>query len=184
MVPQTMTLCSQTMIANLYCKGVSAKLDKRQAVLERPGLPDWDVRKLVAQLLLEETIETIYALGLDVSMLKDGIFKVKYSDQPPEAYARQLEVVIDGCCDTIFTATGIMAACGVSDLPHLNEVNRANMAKFPGGQAILNESGKYTKPEGWKSPDHENLFLKLGPHANLKEVADRLVSTAERENRA
>ena len=65
-----------------------------------------------------------------------------------------MEAIIDGCCDTIYVATGTLAVCGVPDLPHLDEVCRANNAKFPGGQGVCNTYGKYTKPEGWVPPNH------------------------------
>ena len=43
------------------------------------------------------------------------------------------------------------------------EVQRSNMAKFPGGRAVMNESGKAVKPEGWTPPDIEGVLKNQDP---------------------
>jgi hypothetical protein len=78
-----------------------------------------------------------------------------WKHQPPDLIG-----IIDGCCDTIYVTVGTLCAMGVPDLPHLDEVNRANNDKFPGGVAFLNEDGKFLKPEGWTPPDHQHVISK------------------------
>jgi predicted HAD superfamily Cof-like phosphohydrolase len=85
-----------------------------------------------------------------------------------------MESVIDGCVDTIYVATGTLAAYGVPDLPHIVEVNRANEAKFPNGKATLNDAGKFQKPEGWTGPDHALVRSKIAP-VNLFAIGQDLV---------
>lgn len=97
-------------------------------------------------------METLHALGLHITPIGTaGEFAV----HPDKRYEVNLEGIIDGGADAIYTATGVILACGAPDLPHLEEVCRANDSKFPGGVATIRPSdGKYLKPEGWKGPDH------------------------------
>lgn len=153
---------SIVMVSNLYTMGVAAKTDSRQAIPGQAMIPDHGTRRLRAQLVLEEALETVHALGFAVFAAdKSGsgcvVEEVDFiADRPPN-----LEQIIDGACDTIYVATGTMAVCGVSDMPHLAEVCKANDRKFPGGVAITNSNGKFQKPEGWVGPDHKKVMADL-----------------------
>lgn len=158
--------------SSLYTKGVAAKKDDRQKcpAVTSYIIPNEATRLLCAKLLLEETLETIYALGFEVfinfrgahhTLWKDTVRFIPFinpDEACQEAKQTQLMDVIDGCCDTMYVASGILAACGVPDMPHLNEVCRANNSKFPNNEAVIDAvTGKYLKPEGWVAPDHERV---------------------------
>lgn len=120
-----------------------------QNVPPSPVVPDQKTRLLRAQLILEETLETIQALGFNVDVSVEDL-TVKHS-----AYSS--EGVVDGCCDLMVVTLGTLCAFGVHDLPHMNEVCDCNDAKFANG-VIKDENGKVRKPEGWTGPDHARLL--------------------------
>jgi predicted HAD superfamily Cof-like phosphohydrolase len=151
-----------TAISNLFTMTASGEVKPEVALPEVPSIPPFGVRMLRARLILEESLETINALGFKIKPTETGFYNeirsmddlrlVSHGDAP------DLEGIIDGCCDVIYVATGTLLACGVPDVPHLDIVNRANNAKFPGGVATLNEYGKFQKPAGWEPPDHMTLI--------------------------
>lgn len=159
---------SDTARSNLFTMGVCASVDARQKINEPYAIPPAKVRELRARLILEEALETCYALGVVVAEAGNGShapqeiaiggLTFSASDHPEiQAGAEvepDLEGIIDGCCDTIYVCVGTLVACGIPDLPHLAEVNRANNDKFPNGVAMFNEHGKFQKPKGWRGPDH------------------------------
>lgn len=154
---------SSVMLSNLYTMEVASQADPRQNVPDTPGIPPEDVRLCRARLILEEAIETINALGF--TLCAEGDFQdpcfddVDDFDFKPDRIP-SLEDIIDGCCDSIYVCTGTLASCGVPDMPHLEEVCRANNAKFPGGKVIVNNDGKFLKPVGWTPPDHQTVLKK------------------------
>lgn len=174
---------SKTMDSNLFTMGVVAKIDPRRGLPEEPQLPSTATRLLRAQLILEEALETIQALGFEVQALdtvainKETIKAGDVALTPNQSV--DLFEIIDGCADTIYVATGTLAACGVADSPHLAEVCKCNDAKFPGGVAALNEHGKFQKPEGWVGPDHAAV-MKAYPF-NLKAISDAIVAYRSQE---
>lgn len=146
---------SPAMVSNLYTMTCTSQVDPKQTLPAVPyTVPCEDVRFLRAKLILEEALETISGLGFSVcgDPTSAWVDARPHADDPASWY--NVESVIDGCVDTIYVATGTLAAYGVPDLPHLIEVNRANDAKFPGGKATLNDIGKFQKPDGWVGPDH------------------------------
>lgn len=162
-------LISTTFCSNLFTKGAAVLFDGRQSIPAGAyTIPNDDVRLLAAKLVFEEAQETIRALGCIISQTNEGPLEVIPDDSwanrlwtdsnpgPMDTYERILVPIIDGACDTIYVATGVLAACGVPDQPHLAEVARANNSKFPNGVATINpKSGKYLKPPGWTPPRHE-----------------------------
>jgi predicted HAD superfamily Cof-like phosphohydrolase len=66
--------------------------------------------------------------------------------------------VIDGVCDLLYVAYGMMVAVGVDVEPYWEEVQRANMEKTSGPKR---EDGKQLKPEGWREPNHRQIWQKL-----------------------
>lgn len=163
----------------LFTMGVASAQDPRQAIPGEYTTPPADVRLLRARLILEEALETVNALGFnprttphDGSQVDVSMNRIYFE---PQATA-SLADIIDGCCDTIYVATGTLCACGAPDLIHLTEVNRANDAKFPGGKATMCEkTGKYLKPEGWQPPDHETVMAYAGK-PGLDAVSKQLVN--------
>lgn len=134
--------------------------DHRQKVPILPMLPSQESRELRARLILEEALETINALGFRVETAYQAqeVRKDTVNYFPVEETNREFFEIVDGCCDLIYVATGTLVSMGIPDLPHLKEVNRANNDKFPDGKAIVNEHGKYLKPEGWIGPDHSRVY--------------------------
>lgn len=153
-------LLSPTAMSNLFTKGCTARRDKRQKVRKSYSIPSIDTRKLLAQLILEEALETVKALGFNVATTRDLTVIQEIGDVAlrPTYESKDLEKIIDGCCDTIYVATGALVACGVPDIPHMQAVCGANNRKFPDGQVVFNEqTGKYLKPLGWVPPDHQMI---------------------------
>lgn len=169
------TVLSNTALSNLFTMGASAKNDPRQRVPDKYTIPDERTRELRARLHIEEAIETAEALGFKVYFAtpKEGIPVQAANEDIAEGkcYAHadkdiknlrlvsgpapNLNEIIDGCGDLIYVATGTMLVCGAPDNPHLECINRANNAKFPGGKAITDANGKFQKPAGWKPPNHD-----------------------------
>lgn len=155
----TMAGASNTAHANRFCRAAAAKVDARQEDPPRPyQVPPIESRFLMARLVFEEAKETIDALGFEVAQEFSGGFVIVPKFGSARDDTVDLEKVIDGACDTIFVATGVLVGCGVPDTPHLAEVCRANEAKFPNGLAVMNPStGKYLRPPGWVPPDHAKV---------------------------
>jgi predicted HAD superfamily Cof-like phosphohydrolase len=153
--------------SNLFTMRAASKSSHKSAVLQVVGepytVPSPDVLWLRLKLCFDELFEltracgfTVYApeppaLGVEMQLEEWKNLTVKHD------LDHDLEEIIDGVCDLIYVATGLLVACGVPDLPHLLEVNRCNNAKFPDGVAIISESGRYEKPVGWKPPIHTGL---------------------------
>lgn len=165
-----MNLSSEVFDSNVFTKGVAVKYDPRQAIPKEPyTIPNEATRLLLAKLVFEEAQETVRALGCVLSQTNDGPLEVviETSDDdvrrnPESPFALSMEDIIDGACDVIYVATGLLVACGVPDLPHLAEVCRANNSKFPGGVAVIDScTGKYLKPEGWQPPNHKKVEERL-----------------------
>ena len=159
-------LFTPTMISNLYTMTASAKKDARQALPASPRIPQADVRMLRARLILEEAFETVKGLGVEIacdvpiiSSLKDLSLHIRPEENG--GIVPNLEDIIDGACDTIYVATGTLAACGVPDVPHLLAVSKANDEKFPNGVATVDEFGKFVKPSGWVAPNHARTSASL-----------------------
>lgn len=153
--------------SNLFTMGCTAKLDERQKVPSQRSMPDAPTRELRAKLILEEALETIKGLGVIVRVAGDPESIVdlakndllRYDTKCPDGSDphKDMEEIIDGCCDLIYVAVGTLCVCGVPDVPHLKEVNRANNAKFPNGEPVMHPTipGKFGKPPGWTPPNHD-----------------------------
>lgn len=92
-----------------------------QEVPKKPCIPNVEIRRLRAKLILEEALETIHALGFE----PDLIF-----DKMDERFNPNLEQIVDGCCDLRVVTTGTLSACGVSDIRPQELVDENNLEKF------------------------------------------------------
>lgn len=172
--------------SNLFTKGVAAQHDKRQRVRKNYGVPDVEVRKLLAKLILEEALETVNAMGFTLSVSPGGTTGyLAHIDQCTFLHRgtqTDLLEVIDGCCDTVYVCVGALVACGVPDEPHLWEVCNANNTKFPGGTAKIDpETGKYLKPLGWEPPDHAAVRKRLRPLVDFTETTAQILAKRKNE---
>lgn len=114
-----------------------------QEVPPTPTIPNLDVRKLRARLILEEALETINkGLGLEVRV---GIAEpvsigsiTFWANSVPD-----LVELADGCADLKVVTVGTELAFGIDGEPVFNEVHRSNMSKFIDG--FRREDGKWQK---------------------------------------
>jgi predicted HAD superfamily Cof-like phosphohydrolase len=128
-----------------------------------PEIPDEATRILRATLILEEALETVTALGVEVTAT-NGTDSIVVNDPEVEHVFRatsevDLEGVVDGCADISVVTVGTLIAFGVDDESVLEEVDAANLRKFEPG-SYMREDGKWMKPPGWSPPDIEGVLRK------------------------
>jgi predicted HAD superfamily Cof-like phosphohydrolase len=126
-----------------------------QALPIKPSFPVDQVLQLRANLILEEALETIDALGFDV-LFVDGKLVAKHT--------RPVDIVkvVDGCADVSVVTIGTLSAFGVSDQPILEAVDANNLDKFGPGSYRRESDGKWMKPPGHKAADIMGLLIKQG----------------------
>jgi predicted HAD superfamily Cof-like phosphohydrolase len=139
----------------------------RQDLYDKPTLPSVKTRRLRASLILEEALETIQALGFEIffddshsTPIDHKRVLLKEIQHTHEDEMHTHERIVDGCADIIVVTTGCLSACGVSDVPILEEVDRNNLEKFGAG-GYKREDGKWIKP-----PDHNP--------PNIRQILERL----------
>lgn len=121
-----------------------------------PAIPSEEVRKLRANLIMEEAAETVAALG----------FTVEYSFKPDPDKKLDLVEIIDGCCDLSVVNEGTLIACGVPDRPFLEEVDQNNLDKIEKG--TTREDGKLIKPPDHRPPDIRSILVRLQTEELIK----------------
>ncbi len=132
-----------------------------QSTPDEPEIPEENIRILRAKLILEEALETITALGVQVSArTEQGSLTV--NDETTDLHFTSggnvdLEGVVDGCADISVVTVGTLIAFGVDDEPVLHEVDQANLRKFAPG-SYMREDGKWMKPPGWTPPDIDGVL--------------------------
>lgn len=144
----------------------------KQNVPSNPITPPPEVRALRAKLILEETLETIDALGCEVvagdqikqylitaKALKSGAVIITPTHDP------NLIEIVDGCTDIMVVTTGTLSACGVKDAVPQRLVDENNLAKFGPGHTIR-EDGKLIKPPGHKPPNIQAELIRQIDLAN------------------
>lgn len=100
-------------------------------------------------LLLEEALETIAALGYMVATEDGEIHCIDTLHLVPHNHGPNLVEIADGCADLRFVATCTLSTCGIADAPLQRLVDENNLSKFgPGGRRDP-VTGKWLKP-----PDH------------------------------
>ena len=154
------------------------------------GIPSNDVLILRAKLLLEETLETIEALGVAVYVhneTRDCATEVcKGADFSFHKEKPTLIVeVMDGLADLEYVNLGTAVAFGVDLDPFFKEVHRSNMSKCwtdaevatlhdpeliihmspqfePGGRkwVVLTKDGKYMKSPSYSPADIQGMLKK------------------------
>lgn len=126
------------------------KLVGSQHTPEEITEPSLEIRKLRAELILEEAFETIEALGFEVC----PTFGLLELDQQ----FNMIEV-IDGCCDISVVAIGTLISCGVPDALFLKEVDENNISKIQHG--TIREDGKLIKHPDHKPPRIQEILDSL-----------------------
>ena len=149
-----------------------------QHSVEDPWNPPIELLKLRARLILEEALETVFAMGMMVRVEEFGDdFGPFYiskrwleqenasleiqEDEGPNKSKFDLIEVIDGCCDISVVTTGTMVALGLPMEPFLEAIDQNNLEKFtmPGG--YRDAGGKWIKPPGHKKPDLKAILDKV-----------------------
>lgn len=168
---------SRMAISNLYTMGITCQNDPRQSIPDSAGMPNLETRRLRAKLILEEAFETVEALGFVVTGRvgkSESVLDPKRLHLVELSTGPNMEDAIDGCIDTMYVCVGTLMAMGVPDLPFANEVCRANEDKFPNGESVVNDAGKFLKPEGWNPPDILGVLNHHG-NAGLNELSKRII---------
>lgn len=81
--------------------------------------------------------------------------------QPLEDSVEHFVGVGDALVDLSYFIAGMGLEMGLPMDRMWDEVQRANMDKFPGGVALRRPDGKVVKPEGWKPPDHAGIIRQV-----------------------
>jgi len=126
-----------------------------QDLPKRPIMPSIQVRQLRANLILEEALETIEALGFAVKLNNNDFVAVPMGEP-------DIVKVVDGCADVSVVTIGTLSAFGVSDQPILTAVDENNLEKFGPGSYRRESDGKWMKPPGHKPADIMGLLIKQG----------------------
>lgn len=111
-----------------------------------PAMPAFPVRKLRANIIFEEALETLEGLGF-LPYWNGDSWTLK------EIHTPDLVKAVDGCADLRVVTTGTLSAMGVHDLALQEEVDRNNLMKFGPGSYRRESDGKWMKPPGHQPPD-------------------------------
>ena len=151
----------------------------KQTLPDRPTLPDEGIRLLRAKLILEEALETVFALGFSIEVngleitSKRGFKEYLHWDAHDSP---DLEGIADGCADIKVVTTGTLSACGIADDSVQREVDCNNLSKFehrcpkcekvlkensmpvnePSGSAVLGERKCLCCGTVWRSGYHND----------------------------
>jgi len=83
--------------------------------------------------------------------------------------ANDLPEMADALGDIIYVAIGMGVACGFPMREVFGEIQRTNMAKFPGGVVTRRPSdGKVLKPKNWTKPDIEGILARATESARAQ----------------
>jgi predicted HAD superfamily Cof-like phosphohydrolase len=139
-----------------------------QALPNCPTVPNEEVRRLRANLIIEEAIETVRALGFDIVVdneFCENSIKLELTESGPD-----LIDIIDGVADLTVVSTGTALACGIDPEPFQEEVDENNLAKFGPGHKIRKD-GKLVKPPDFKGPNIELLLEQFSHKEEVPECA-------------
>lgn len=113
-------------------------------------------RQLAANLVIEEAVEFVRALGFDPAIDEDG--EVVLKEEP--SYTPDLIQAADAIGDILVVTYGAANRLGVNGTAVFNEVHRSNMTKvWPDGTVHKRESdGKVIKPESYSPADIDSVL--------------------------
>jgi len=131
-----------------------------QEVPTKLTIPDKKTRELRASLILEESLETIKALGFDVFVLNSNGCDVQLTMDNAKFnlnHEPNMIEVADGCADVKVVITGTLSAFGIDDNELQDVVDENNLAKFGPG-SYRREDGKWMKPSNHQPPNIEEVL--------------------------
>jgi predicted HAD superfamily Cof-like phosphohydrolase len=149
------------------------RIEGQPSHLPAPIVPDAKTRALRAKLIFEEAMETINALGVEISFpnYNAGV-GILLNEIKGEGKAEviehefntvladdevSLEEIADGCADVSVVTMGTLVACGIPDDDLLQLIDTTNLDKFGPGHTIR-EDGKLMKPPTWQPPNIAGLL--------------------------
>ena len=145
---------------------------KQQSIPTRPTIPSNEVCRLRASLMLEEVLETVHALGIEVTVsLADGSQKpvdIKSFSFHNVAKPDLVEIA-DGLGDLdVVGPCGTASACGIAMEPIKAAIDANNLLKFAPGHSFR-EDGKLIKPANHPDVHDEicRLLIEQGADVSL-----------------
>lgn len=72
-----------------------------------------------------------------------------------------MEEVADGLVDLEYVTVGAAITLGIPHEKCWEEVQRANLAKYPDGHVLRDAQGKVQKPPGWTPPDIKGVLARF-----------------------
>ena len=119
------------------------------AISDVPPVSTPEVRKLRAQLIMEEAREFIEAAGLqEGGALADGTVPLWHTREP------DLVLMADALADILYVVLGAAVAFGIDLGAVFREVHRSNMSKlWPDGTVHKSAVGKVIKPPTYSPAD-------------------------------
>lgn len=127
-----------------------------------PAAPEIRHGYLRAKLILEEAIETAFAL---VGARNGQVLVHTQLNEVLQQMARDkrtgapdLVEAIDGCMDLLYVTYGTMEDIGLDSSPFFDEVHRSNMSKAGG---TVDVDGKKLKPRGYSPPDIAGVLARV-----------------------
>ena len=148
----------EQMLTELF---MSKMRDPRQAIPVRPCIPSLEIRKLRASLMLEETLETIKAMGLCAvdahgrSIETGDVLFAQAIDPQGKSLPVDLVEVADGLADVhVVGPCGTASAFGIALAPVYRLISCNNLLKFAEGHSFRAD-GKLQKPASHPSPTKE-----------------------------
>ena len=125
-----------------------------------PTEPSEETRQLRAALIIEEALETIHAMGIEVTFNDEKELTIDALDYwDTEKYKVDIEQVADGCADLRVVTTGTLISFGINDEELQDEVDASNLRKFAVGHTTRKD-GKHIKPPNWEAPDIKKILAK------------------------
>lgn len=85
--------------------------------------------------------------------LRKKLVEEEYGELSLGIVSRDMTETADAIADLIYVLIGMALEFGIPLARVWNEVQRSNMAKFPGGLVTSRADGKILKPDGWTPPD-------------------------------
>jgi len=149
-----------------------------QACPAKPCVPSLAIRKLRAKLILEETLETIAALGFDAEL--NGDWDMYYNSSQKlhidnlnfiDSENPNLDAIADGIADLNYVSYGTAIACGLDMEPIEHEVHKNNMSKLWSSEELMEEyseeSMKDLKLEKLPAGKYKGLWIVKDKHGKI-----------------
>jgi len=132
-----------------------------QTTYNRPTIPTPEARVLHGRLILEETLETLEAMGLKMVYNDD----LSITDVVDVGEARvELDKVWDGLVDTSYVVNGAANGWGLCMQLGHDECQSSNLSKFIDGHR--RDDGKWVKGPSYRPADFQELLDEIAIKEN------------------